>query len=111
MTIRHATTQRDDERALRWLKRRLEWERLLAASARRRAAEHPRRRRNGDRDPPRPDGLPLATRFRDHTGSGAAVAHVLWEHEVGGSNPPSPTMAVLLEPPPERAATSRSASV
>lgn len=26
-----------------------------------------------------------------HTGSGAAVAHLLWEQEVGGSNPPSPT--------------------
>jgi hypothetical protein len=26
------------------------------------------------------------------TGSGAVVAHLLWEQEVGGSNPPSPTM-------------------
>jgi hypothetical protein len=40
------------------------------------------------------------------TGSGAAVAHLLWEQEVGGSNPPSPTHSQRTPMPDQNLARS-----
>ncbi len=45
-----------------------------------------------------PSERPVRSVRSESPGNSAAVAHLLWEQEVGGSNPPSPTTVVSFTP-------------